>query len=133
LPDPEFDESDIKSKLGQTLGLSDREIVALFGYRTLGFLSHKKKNEEIRWSMNPYVFDNNYYKELLKPENKYYIKTPSDKALLNNSQWLEFVEEFAKDQEAFFNEFTNVYIKLGRLGHNNLKPEVTNVNFNLSI
>jgi hypothetical protein len=64
------------------LGLTDEEIVALFGYRTLGFVSNKAEHEEKRWTRNPYVFDNNYYVELLNKDSGYY-KFPSDRALLN--------------------------------------------------
>jgi len=54
----------------------------LFGYRTLGFLSESDNNKEERWSLNPWVFDNNYYLELITPDSPY-LRTPSDKALLN--------------------------------------------------
>jgi hypothetical protein len=65
------------------LGITDDSlIVAIFGYRTLGFLSNKDQNKEERWTRNPWVFDNNYYQELLDPLSDY-IKTPSDKALLD--------------------------------------------------
>lgn len=64
------------------MGLSDEEIVALFGYRTLGFVSNKAEHEENRWTRNPYVFDNNYFVELLSKDSGYY-KTDSDRALLN--------------------------------------------------
>jgi len=64
------------------LGLSDEEIVSLFGYRTLGFVSNRAEHEEKRWTRNPYVFDNNYYVELLD-KNSCYYKTDSDRALLN--------------------------------------------------
>jgi len=64
------------------LSLSDEEIVALFGYRTLGFVSNKAEHAEKRWTRNPYVFDNNYYVELLNKDSGYY-KADSDRALLN--------------------------------------------------
>jgi hypothetical protein len=64
------------------LGLKDDHlIVALFGYRTLGFLSNKDQHREDRWTRNPWVFDNNYYQELLDADSPY-VKTPSDLALL---------------------------------------------------
>lgn len=79
--------------------------------------------------MNPYVFDNNYYMELLKKDS-YYIKTPSDQALLNDSSMLAYIEEFSKDQKSFFDEFANVYLKLSRLGQKELKSEsAIDVNF----
>ena len=64
------------------MGLSPKEVVALFGHRTLGFLSNKDKGEnEERWSLNPYVFDNNYFIELTTKDSPY-LRTPSDLVLL---------------------------------------------------
>ena len=63
------------------LGLSDDLIVAIFGFRTLGFLSNKENDKEHRWSRNPWVFDNNYFVEVLDHSSPY-LKTPSDKALV---------------------------------------------------
>lgn len=69
--------------------------------------------------MNPYVFDNNYFVEILD-KNSDYIKTPSDKVLLNSSKYLEFVDLFARDQKAFFDEFSHVYTKVCQFGSQNL-------------
>jgi len=41
------------------------EFVALMGHHTLGFVGLEKKGFHTRWCMNPYVFDNSYFKELL--------------------------------------------------------------------
>jgi len=45
--------------------LSSEEFVALMGVNTIGFAGNEKKGPHTRWVMNPYVFDNTYYKELL--------------------------------------------------------------------
>lgn len=117
---PDFDAKDIKSHLVEELGLTNKEVVALFGYRTLGFLENDKvEDKESRWTLNPYVFDNSYYNELLN-KSSYFIKTPSDKALLSESEYLEYVELFAKDQKAFFDEFTKVYQKICGFGSKDL-------------
>ena len=56
---PDFDARDIKTHLVEGLGLSNKEVVALFGHRTLGFLENDKiEDKESRWTLNPYVFDN---------------------------------------------------------------------------
>lgn len=75
-----LDSQDIRSTYSK-LGLTDEEIVALFGYRTLGFVSNKAEHQEKRWTRNPYVFDNNYFIELLN-KNSVYYKTDSDRALI---------------------------------------------------
>lgn len=112
--------------------LTDAEIVALFGYRTLGFLSNNNEtNKEERWTRNPFVFDNNYFVELLDA-NSPYLKTDSDKALINVIDLFKFlkddgfrgwVEKYARDQEQFFNHFSKVYEKVSELGNKNLLKE----------
>ena len=100
----------------ENLDLNNSELVALFGYRTLGFLKNKDDKREERWSANPWVFDNNYFFELLKKDSNY-IKTPSDKVLLGEAEYLEYVEKFKEDQELFFSEFKKVYEKVSNLGY----------------
>ena len=56
------------------MGLTDYEIVALNGTHTLGFAHKDRSGLEGRWTMNPHVFDNTYYKEVLNPNSKY-LKT----------------------------------------------------------
>lgn len=126
LPHPDFNLSDIENNLVK-LGLTDEEIVALFGYRTLGFLSNKLNEHEKRWSINPYVFDNNYYKELLDKDSEY-LKTPSDLVLLNESRFRQYVENYAKDQKSFFNSFSKMFVKVSELGSNGLVSEVESYN-----
>ncbi len=124
-PDPEFNLDDIKTKLRDNLKLSPTEIVALFGYRTIGFLSNKENHREERWSLNPWVFDNNYYKELLN-KNSIFLKTASDKALLSDPDYLEIIEKFSMKQDLFFEEFSKIYVKLSEFGCDNLLEEKVN-------
>lgn len=77
----QIDASEIRSSFSK-VGLNDEQIVSLFGYRTLGFLSNKGDHEEQRWTRNPYLFDNNYFVELLNKDSPY-VKTESDRELLN--------------------------------------------------
>ena len=120
---PEYDmtTSDIKAKYSE-LGFSDEHIVALFGNRTLGFLSNKDANKEERWTRNPWTFDNNYYEELLD-KNSPYVKTHSDVALLNDDKLLHWVETFARNQNQFFDSFAAAYIKMSELGNEKLLGE----------
>ena len=54
-------------------GLTPQEFVALMGMHTLGFMGDGKKGPMSRWTMNPYVFDNSYYQELLMGnQSRYY-------------------------------------------------------------
>lgn len=77
--------------------LSPEEYVALMGIHTLGFVGSAKKGPHTRWCMNPYVFDNTYYKELLLGERSKYFKTDADRRLTNDSQFREWVEKYAQD------------------------------------
>jgi len=59
------------------MGFSDEVIIALFGHRTLVFVSNKENNREERWTGNPFSFDYDYYVELLNKKSPY-VNTPSD-------------------------------------------------------
>lgn len=102
--------------------MNDEEIVALFGHRTLGFLSNKGEHEEERWSRNPYIFDNNYFVELLDA-NSPYIKTESDKALINDESFRKYVELFSQDQQAFFERFARTFEKISEINQKDLMVE----------
>jgi hypothetical protein len=64
--------------------LSPEDFVALVGgIHTLGFKSEVKKGPLSRWCMNPYVFDNTYFQELLLGEKSRYYKGEIDHRLLS--------------------------------------------------
>ena len=105
------------------LGFQNHEIVALFGHRTLGFLKNKNFEKEHRWSRNPYIFDNNYYEELLDT-NSPYLKTTSDLALIQDSEFLKWVEAYANDQNIFFENYSSSYKKISELGYNSIQYEL---------
>jgi cytochrome c peroxidase len=120
-PHPDMNISEIRGKYSLQ-GFNDMQIAALFGIRTLGFLSNKDDNKEERWTRNPWVFDNNYYEELITKDSPY-LKTPSDIALLNDDSLRKFVNDFANDQKLFFEAFVSTYQKLSELGTQNLLGE----------
>nr|DAD25448.1 TPA_asm: hypothetical protein HUJ06_026912 [Nelumbo nucifera] len=53
---------------------------------------------------NPLIFDNTYFKELL------------NKALLSDPAFRPFVEKYAADEDAFFDDYTEAHLKLSELG-----------------
>lgn len=61
------------------MGCNKREIVALMGMHTLGFAHSGYKG---RWTQNPYVFDNTYYKELLLGDKSKFLKTEGEHLLV---------------------------------------------------
>jgi len=76
----------------QEMGLSAEEYVALMGSYTLGFASDDNKSKRGRWCMNPYVFDNTYFQEVLLGHNSKYLKTDADLSLLQNPELKSWVE-----------------------------------------
>ena len=86
--------------------LTIEERVALMGRRTLGFAKNEQEDEE-RWCLNPYVFDNTYFQELIR--EKKYVRLADDENLVSNSETREFVEKFADDNEHFFTVFATAF------------------------
>jgi len=62
--------------------LDPEEFVALMGANTIGFIGNDKKGPHTRWCMNPFVFDNTYFQELLLKDQSKYFKGESDLKLL---------------------------------------------------
>ena len=103
----------VRSQFAGT-GLSDDEIVALMGRRTLGFLPPEDEYQG-KWVQNPYVFDNTYFQELLN-ENSRYIKLDDDRSLLEDESFRRYVEEFAEDSELFNETFGRAFAKVSEFG-----------------
>ncbi|GKA64576.1 L-ascorbate peroxidase, cytosolic-like protein [Tanacetum coccineum] len=68
LPVPNMGPDQLRNTFINTMGLNDQDIVALSGGHTLGSGHKDKSGFEGSWTLNPLVFDNSYYKELLAGE-----------------------------------------------------------------
>jgi L-ascorbate peroxidase len=95
---------------------SPEEFVALMGSFTIGFCGEDKKGPTTRWNMNPYIFDNAYYKELLLKDQSKYYRTEADLKLVQNAQLKSWVEAYAQDQDLFFRNYAKAHVKLSEIG-----------------
>ncbi|KAK1437860.1 hypothetical protein QVD17_03660 [Tagetes erecta] len=98
------------------MGLSDKDIVALSGGHTLGRAHADRSGFEGPWTREPLKFDNSYFVELLKGESEGLLKLPTDIALLDDPVFRPYVELYAKDEDAFFNDYALSHKKLSELG-----------------
>ena len=95
--------------------LSPDEYVALMGIHTLGFVGQAKKGTQTRWCMNPYVFDNTYFKELMLGDQSKYFRTDADRRLLHDSKLKPWVETYAQDQTLFFANYAKAHVKVSEM------------------
>jgi len=101
------------------MGFNDEEIVTLSGAHTLGAAHKDRSGFDGPWTSNPNVFDNSYYKEILKEEpGSGLLHLPSDKALLDEPRCKALVETYAADQATFFESYAKAHQKLSELGAN---------------
>lgn len=112
--------SDLVSRLGKLQSgehLSAEEFVALYGgLHTLGFVGSSKQGPQSRWTMNPYIFNNDYFKELLLGDRSKYYKHESDFRFMQNPALKGHIESFAQDQDLFFTVYARAHVKTSELG-----------------
>ncbi|KAL5850289.1 hypothetical protein ACOSQ4_008302 [Xanthoceras sorbifolium] len=111
LPEESLDASGLKQCF-QRKGFSTQDLVALSGAHTLGSKGFG----------NPTVFDNSYFKILLeKPWQSSggmssMIGLPSDRALVEDVECLRWIRKYADNQNLFFEDFKNAYVKMVNTG-----------------
>ena len=98
------------------MGLSSEEYVALMGSYTLGFANDDNKLRKGRWTMNPYVFDNTYFQEVLLGHESKYLKTEADIKLLSSPELKHWVEAYAQDNNLFFENYAKAHVKISEMG-----------------
>lgn len=94
-------------------GLGPQELMVLSGSHTLGSKGYG----------DPVTFDNTYFKTLLQrpwvgmPEDMaQHIGIPTDHVLPDDPTCLPFIERYAADQQAFFQDFAVAYLQLANMG-----------------
>jgi len=120
------------------IGLNDTEIVILMGAHTLGECHAEWSGFFGPWTTNPNAFDNDYYTELI---NDPYTVTPGtnqyqdsrnealmmlhvDLALIYDPVFLPLVKKYAKDEKAWFRDFSEVFPKIQEAGVTTLLPPI---------
>lgn len=103
-------------------GFTKREIVAISGAHTVGSSKHHHPVGPMKVPASITVddvekntFNNKYYKYLLETKQG---RFPSDAALVQDPEMLEWVEAYAKDQDLFFKDFRDAFLKMGTMGVN---------------
>lgn len=135
LPDGAQGADHIRHIFGR-MGFSDREIVALSGAHNLGRCHSDRSGFSGAWVNNPTRFSNSYFKLMMSRDwrektlangvrqfvhydedaEEELMMLPTDLALLHDPKFRPYVKLYAKDKDAFFADFSNVFAKLIELG-----------------
>ncbi|KAM4059441.1 peroxidase domain-containing protein [Hirsutella rhossiliensis] len=114
------------------MGFNDQEIVALSGAHALGRCHTDRSGFDGPWTFSPTILTNDYYRLLVEEKwqwkkwngpKQYEDKTtktlmmlPTDMVLVQDKKFKPFTEKYAKDNDAFFKDFSTVVTKLFELG-----------------
>lgn len=125
------------------MGLDDRDITALSGAHTLGRARHDrsgagkesskytKKQEDgslevgddfgqeggSSWTRNWLKFDNSYFTTLQEQNaDSELLRLETDMSLFQDEGFKVYAEVYAKDEQAFFNDYQQAHKKLSELG-----------------
>lgn len=131
LPDADKDQRHIRD-IFYRMGFDDREIVALCGAHALGRAHTDRSGYDGPWDFSPTVFTNEFFKLLVDEKwdkrkwggpmqftdktTKTLMMLPTDIALVKDKEFKKHVDRYAKDNDAFFKEFSEVFVKLLELG-----------------
>lgn len=131
LPDGSKDQGHLRAIFGR-MGFNDQEIVALSGAHALGRCHTDRSGYEGPWTFSPTALTNDYYKLLFEEKwdwkkwngpkqytdrkTKTLMMLPTDMAIVKDKSFRSFAEKYAKDQDLFFRDFSNVFTKLLELG-----------------
>lgn len=120
-------------------GFDDKGIVALSGAHTVGSCHPDRSGFEGPWTAQPLVFDNTYFKDLLgktwtketssKGQAQYgngsgaskTMMLESDLALLNDPAFKKYVDIYAGNQDTFFADFLDAWVRLQENGCTGLR------------
>ncbi|KAL4400153.1 heme peroxidase [Malassezia pachydermatis] len=114
------------------MGFNDQETVALIGAHAVGRCHSNRSGFDGPWTFSPTSFTNQFYVLLLEegwvPKKwdgpfQYVDKNsgslmmlPSDYSLIKDSSFKKYVQEYAKDEDKFFKDFSKAFSTLLELG-----------------
>ncbi|KAF1839117.1 cytochrome c peroxidase mitochondrial precursor [Decorospora gaudefroyi] len=138
LPDASKDRSHIRAIFGR-MGFDDRAMVALSGAHALGRCHTDRSGYEGPWTFSPTTFTNDYFRLLIEEKWQYKkwngpkqfedVKTkslmmlPTDMELVKDKSFRQYAELYAKDNDAFFKDFSDSVVTLFELGVPFQQPE----------
>jgi cytochrome c peroxidase len=131
LPDASKDQDHVRA-IFYRMGFNDQEIVALLGAHALGRCHTDRSGFDGPWTFSPTTFTNDFFTLLLDEKWQYkkwngpkqfedkktktLMMLPTDMALVQDKKFRKFVEEYAKDNQKFYKDFSDVMVKLFELG-----------------
>ncbi|KAK7418218.1 heme peroxidase [Neonectria magnoliae] len=114
------------------MGFNDQDIVALSGAHALGRCHTDRSGFDGPWTFSPTVLTNDYFRLLVEEKwqwkkwngpaqyedksTKTLMMLPTDMALVQDKQFKPWVEKYAKDNDAFFKDFSSAVLRLFELG-----------------
>ncbi|USW58572.1 Putative hem peroxidase [Septoria linicola] len=131
LPDGSKEQNHLRAIFGR-MGFNDQEIVALSGAHALGRCHTDRSGFSGPWTFSPTNLTNDYFKLLFDEKwqwkkwqgpqqyedkkSKSLMMLPTDMAIIKDKSMRQYAEKYAKDQDAFFQDFSKVVTKLFELG-----------------
>ncbi|KAF1849895.1 class II peroxidase [Cucurbitaria berberidis CBS 394.84] len=138
LPDASKDRSHIRAIFGR-MGFDDKAMVALSGAHALGRCHTDRSGFDGPWTFSPTTLTNDYFKLLIEEKWQYKkwngpkqfedVKTktlmmlPTDMEIVKDKSFRQYAELYAKDNDAFFNDFRDAVVTLFELGVPFVHPE----------
>jgi len=114
------------------MGFNDQEIVALAGAHALGRCHADRSGFQGPWTFSPTTLTNDYYKLLFEEKwvwkkwsgpkqledkkTRSLMMLPADYSLTQDKSFQKYAKAYAKDQDLFFKDFSNVVSRLFELG-----------------